>query len=56
MPEQPSLSVVGTGVSTAAPDQCKLQIALNSMKESAADALSTCGEAVSAAIAAIEVA
>jgi uncharacterized protein YggE len=53
MPEQPFIAVVGTGVATGTPDQCKLQIALNSTKESAADALATSAEIASGAIAAV---
>ena len=53
MPDQPFIAVVGTGVATGTPDQCKLQIALNSMRESAAEALTTCAEITSTAIAAI---
>jgi hypothetical protein len=53
MPEQPFIAVLGTGASVGTPDQCKLQIALNSMKESAADALTTCAEIASKAIAAV---
>jgi uncharacterized protein YggE len=53
MPDQPFIAVVGTGVATGIPDQCKLQIALNSMSENAADALTTCAEIASMAIAAV---
>jgi uncharacterized protein len=53
VPDQAFIAVVGTGVATGIPDQCKLQIALNSMKESAAEALTTCAEIASTAIAAI---
>jgi uncharacterized protein YggE len=53
MPGEPFIAVVGTGVATGIPDQCKLQIALNSMTESAADALTTCAEIASMAIAAV---
>jgi uncharacterized protein YggE len=53
VPDQPTLTVVGTGVAAGTPDQCKLQIALNSMKESAADALMTCAELASMAITAV---
>jgi uncharacterized protein YggE len=53
VPDQPFVAVVGTGVATGVPDQCKLQIALNSMSESASDALSTCAEIASIAITAV---
>jgi uncharacterized protein YggE len=51
--DQPFIAVVGTGVATGIPDQCQLQVALNSTKESAADALATCAELASMAIAAV---
>jgi uncharacterized protein YggE len=51
--DQPFLAVVGNGVATGIPDQCQLQVALNSMKESATDALATCAEIASMAIAAV---
>lgn len=53
MPDQPQLTVVGTGVATGTPDQCQLQIALNCMTDDAAIALTTCGELASKTIAAI---
>jgi uncharacterized protein YggE len=53
VPDQPFLAVVGTGVATGIPDQCKLHIALNSMKETAAAALSTCADVAITAIAAV---
>jgi uncharacterized protein YggE len=53
VPDQPFIAVVGSGVATGIPDQCKLQIALNSMSENAADALTTCAEIASMAIAAV---
>ena len=53
MAEQPFLSVVGTGVATGVPDQCRLQIALNCVADNPADALTMCAELASKAIAAI---
>ena len=53
MPDQPFIAVTGTGVASASPDQCKLQIALNCMDDNAADALTKCAEIASMAIAAI---
>jgi uncharacterized protein YggE len=53
VPDEPFIAVVGTGVATGIPDQCKLQIALNSMKETAADALSACAHIATTAIAAV---
>ena len=53
MPDQPQLTVVGTGVATGTPDQCQLQIALNCVTDDAAIALTTCGELATKAIAAI---
>jgi uncharacterized protein len=54
VPEQPFIAVVGTGLATGTPDQCRLQVAINSMKETAAEALSSCAEMASMAIAAVE--
>jgi uncharacterized protein YggE len=53
VPDQPFIAVVGTGVASASPDQCKLQIALNCMDDNAADALTKCAEMASMAIAAV---
>jgi uncharacterized protein YggE len=53
MADQPQLKVVGTGIATGTPDQCRLQIALNCTTDEAAAALSTCAELASQAIAAI---
>jgi uncharacterized protein YggE len=54
VPDQPFVTVVGTGIATGTPDQCRLQVALNSMRDSAADALATCAEITSMAIAAVQ--
>ncbi len=53
MPDQPFIAVVGMGVATGAPDQCRLQIALNCMTDNAGDALARCAELAATAIAAI---
>jgi uncharacterized protein len=53
MAKAPFIAVTGTGVATGTPDQCKLQVALNSMRETAASALTVCAEMVSAAITAV---
>jgi uncharacterized protein YggE len=53
VPDQPFIAVVGTGLASASPDQCKMQIALNCMDDNAADALTKCAEIASMAIAAV---
>jgi uncharacterized protein YggE len=53
MPEQPFLSVIGHGVATGTPDQCRLQLALNCVADNPADALTMCADLASKAIAAI---
>jgi uncharacterized protein YggE len=51
--DQPFIAVVGNGIAAGIPDQCKLQIALNSMRETVADALSTCADIAATAIEAV---
>ena len=53
MAEQPFLSVVGHGVATGTPDQCRLQLALNCVADNPADALTMCADLASRAIVAI---
>jgi uncharacterized protein len=52
-PDQPHVTVVGTGVATGTPDQCQLRVALNCTTDDAAAALSSCAELASKAIVAI---
>jgi uncharacterized protein len=51
MSEHPHISVNGVGVARGTPDQCRLQLSLNHMSESAADALSATSDMASRAIA-----
>jgi hypothetical protein len=53
VPDQPHVVVTGRGVATGTPDQCRLQIALNCMAETAAEALARCADMGTLAIAAI---
>lgn len=53
MLEPGHISVNGVGTANGTPDQCRLQIALNHMADSAADALSGTSEMASRAIAAL---
>jgi uncharacterized protein YggE len=53
VPDQPQLTVVGTGIATGTPDQCQLQIGLSVTTDDVAVALSTCAELASKAIVAI---
>jgi uncharacterized protein YggE len=53
VPDQPFLAVVGMGVATGTPDQCKVQIALDCMDDNAVNALTKCAATASIAIAAI---
>lgn len=39
MPEQPTIAVTGTGLASGSPDQCRLQISLNHLADTAAEAL-----------------
>jgi uncharacterized protein YggE len=49
--EQPHIAVFGTGVASGTPDQCRVQISLNHMAESAADARSGTAELATGVIA-----
>jgi uncharacterized protein len=51
--EQPFIAVTGMGVAMSTPDQCRLQVALTCMTETAAEALTKCAEMASTAIAAL---
>jgi uncharacterized protein YggE len=45
--------VTGTGIATGVPDQCVLQVGLNAMADSAAEALDQCSQAAARAISAL---
>jgi uncharacterized protein YggE len=51
--EQPHISVNGLGMASGMPDQCRLQIALNHMSDTAAGALSGTSDMASKALAAL---
>jgi uncharacterized protein YggE len=51
MPEHPHIVVTGIGVASGTPDQCGLQVSINHMAASAAEALSATAELVANAIA-----
>jgi len=53
MPEQPTLSVTGTGVASGSPDQCRIHISLNHIAETAADVLAATADIASKAVAAL---